>query len=64
MKKRHLEFWINTYGWIIISEQNPCGCCPFSFLITWKTGQTYTYDFSSRREFKAFANRRGLEKLR
>lgn len=66
MKKRFIEHWMTRHGDIVTTEQNPCGCCPYDFLITspYTKPATMSYSFGSRKEFKKYANSRGWEPLK
>jgi hypothetical protein len=59
------EVWVNQWGAQAFTEQNPCGCHPFDFIIEKEFGRKggFSFSFKSRREFSTYMKRNGWEKL-
>lgn len=67
---RKIEYWLTPDGRLIETEQNPCGCHPFDFIVKtegirpkYLERSGVSLSFKNRREFRNYMNRRWAEKL-
>lgn len=58
-----VEHWVNQWGSIRITEQNPCGCHHLDVLVQWgnKYGESCTYSFNDDLCVELFLENRFIE---